>query len=158
MALRRRIGGALGAAAALAGAGVVAGAGVTAGLVGGTAGLVQGAARSSLSLAHAAAVSGTRAVGTLVTGADPLPVGQGQVWRTRDGGGSWQRLSDGLPQRDAYLTVLREAMAIDPFRPAGVYFGTSTGQLWRSLDEGETWAPIATTLPSIWSVDVAVVD
>jgi cation-transporting ATPase I len=66
----------LGAAAGLAGAGVVAGAGVTAGLVGGTAGLVEGAARASLSLAHAAAVTGTRAVGTLVTGADPLPDGR----------------------------------------------------------------------------------
>ncbi|SHN55451.1 cation-transporting ATPase I [Geodermatophilus obscurus] len=76
MALRRRIGSALGAAAALAGAGVVAGAGVTAGLVGGTAGLVEGAARASLSRAHAAAVTGTRAVGTLVTGADPLPDGR----------------------------------------------------------------------------------
>src|SRR5918998_906130 len=75
MALRRRIGSALGAAAALAGAGVVAGAGVTAGLVGGTAGLVEGAARASLSRAHSAAVSGTRAVGTLLTGADPLPDG-----------------------------------------------------------------------------------
>ena len=76
MALRRRIGSALGAAAALAGASVVAGAGVTAGLVGGTAGLVEGAARASLSRAHSAAVSGTRAVGTLLTGADPLPDGR----------------------------------------------------------------------------------
>ncbi|SES81610.1 cation-translocating P-type ATPase [Geodermatophilus poikilotrophus] len=76
MAIRRRIGSALGAAAALAGAGVVAGAGVTAGLVGGTAGLVEGAARASLSRAHSAAVSGTRAVGTLLTGADPLPDGR----------------------------------------------------------------------------------
>ncbi|MGR6964658.1 HAD-IC family P-type ATPase [Geodermatophilus sp. URMC 61] len=75
MALRRRIGSALGAAVTLAGAGVVAGAGVTAGLVGGTAGLVEGPARAVLSRAHAAAVTGTRAVGTLVTGADPLPDG-----------------------------------------------------------------------------------
>jgi cation-transporting P-type ATPase I len=75
MSLRRRIGSALGAAAGLAGAGVVVGAGVTAGLVGGTAGLVEGTARASLSRAHAAVVTGTRAVGTLVTGADPLPDG-----------------------------------------------------------------------------------
>jgi cation-transporting P-type ATPase I len=76
MALRRRIGGALASAAALAGAGAVAGAGVTAGLVGGTAGLVGQAGRASLSRAHVAAVAGTRAVGTLVTGADPLPDGR----------------------------------------------------------------------------------
>ncbi|MGY1679093.1 HAD-IC family P-type ATPase [Geodermatophilus sp. SYSU D01176] len=86
MALLRRFGAArsaLGAAAGLAAAGAVAGAGVTAGLVGGTAGLVgetasvaRRGARASLSLAHAAAVTGTRAVGTLVTGADPLPDGR----------------------------------------------------------------------------------
>ncbi|SNS17235.1 cation-transporting ATPase I [Geodermatophilus pulveris] len=86
MALLRRIGaarGVLDAAAGLAAAGVVAGAAVTVGLVGGTAALVgetasvaRRGARASLSLAHAAAVSGTRAVGTLVTGADPLPDGR----------------------------------------------------------------------------------
>jgi photosystem II stability/assembly factor-like uncharacterized protein len=87
-----------------------------------------------------------------------MPDGQAAVWRTRDGGESWQRLARGLPQENAYLGVLREAMAIDPFAPAGVYFGTSTGQLWRSPDEGETWTEIATTLPPIWAVDVAVID
>jgi photosystem II stability/assembly factor-like uncharacterized protein len=87
-----------------------------------------------------------------------MPDGQGQVWRTRDGGSSWQRLSTGLPQEDAYLAVLREAMGIDRLDPAGVYFGTSTGQLWASSDEGDTWRSITTTLPPIWSVDVAVLD
>ncbi|SDN77421.1 cation-translocating P-type ATPase [Geodermatophilus sp. DSM 45219] len=79
MSLLRRFGaarGVLGAAAGLAGAGVVAGAGVTAGLVGETASVARRGAHASLSLAHAAAVAGTRAVGTVVTGADPLPDGR----------------------------------------------------------------------------------
>jgi photosystem II stability/assembly factor-like uncharacterized protein len=87
-----------------------------------------------------------------------MPDGKGAVWRTRDAGGSWQRLSDGLPQQDAYLGVLREAMAVDRLDPVGVYFGTSTGELFASADEGETWQQIASHLPGISSVDVAVVE
>ena len=87
-----------------------------------------------------------------------MPDAEGQVWRTRNGGESWQRLTNGLPPRDAYLGVLREAMSIDTLEPAGVYFGTSTGQLWATVDEGDSWRAISTTLPPIWSVDVAVID
>jgi photosystem II stability/assembly factor-like uncharacterized protein len=79
------------------------------------------------------------------------------VWRTNDGGESWTRAGDGLPQRDAYLGVLREAMAVDRLDPVGVYFGTSTGQLYGSSDEGRSWALIADRLPPIWSVEAAVV-
>ena len=80
------------------------------------------------------------------------------VWRTRDAGRSWTRHGDGLPQRDAYLAVLREAMAVDRLDPAGVYVGTSSGALFASRDEGETWQAIAKHLPPIWSVDAAVLD
>ena len=66
-------------------------------------------------------------------------------------------LSMGLPQDNAYTGVLREAMAVDSLDPVGVYFGTSTGQLYGSRDEGQTWRLIADNLPSIWSVDAAVV-
>lgn len=79
------------------------------------------------------------------------------VWRTGDGGDSWTRSGDGLPQRDAYLSVLREAMAVDRLDPVGVYFGTSTGQLYGSSDEGRTWSLIADHLPPIWSVEATVV-
>jgi photosystem II stability/assembly factor-like uncharacterized protein len=87
-----------------------------------------------------------------------MPDGHAAVWRTRDAGSSWQRLERGLPQRDAYLGVLREGMAIDAFDTPGLYFGTSTGQLFASADEGESWSEIASYLPPIWSVEVAALD
>jgi photosystem II stability/assembly factor-like uncharacterized protein len=80
------------------------------------------------------------------------------VWRTRDGGSRWERHGDGLPQHDAYLAVLREAMAVDSLDPAGVYIGTSTGQLYASADEGRSWRPVVEHLPPIWSVDVVAFD
>lgn len=84
--------------------------------------------------------------------------GQAAVWRTNTGGDSWIRSDEGLPQRDAYLGVLREAMAADRLDPVGVYFGTATGQVYGSSDEGRTWQLIATNLPPIWSVEAAVLD
>ena len=87
-----------------------------------------------------------------------MPEGRAAVWRTRDAGSSWKRLDEGLPQRDAYLGVLREGMAIDSYETPGLYFGTSTGQVFASADEGETWEEIASYLPGIASVEVAVVD
>ena len=85
-----------------------------------------------------------------------MPDGQAAVWRTRDAGSSWQRLDQGLPQRDAHLGVLREGLAIDSMDVPGLYFGTSTGQVFASADEGESWSEIASYLPAISSVEVAV--
>jgi photosystem II stability/assembly factor-like uncharacterized protein len=87
-----------------------------------------------------------------------MPDGQAAVWRTQDAGSSWQKLSEGLPQSDAYVGVLREAMAIDTSDEPGLYFGTSTGQLYGSTDEGASWMEIASYLPAISSVEVAQVD
>jgi hypothetical protein len=84
--------------------------------------------------------------------------GKAAVWRSRDGGDRWERLSNGLPQQGAYLGVLRQGMATDRLDPVGVYFGTSAGQLFASDDEGESWREIASYLPPIASVEVAVVD
>jgi photosystem II stability/assembly factor-like uncharacterized protein len=86
-----------------------------------------------------------------------MPDGKATVWRTSDGGESWTPETNGLPQEDAYVAVLREAMAIDSLDPAGIYFGTSTGQLYASADEGASWARIADNLPAIWSVQAAVI-
>ncbi len=86
-----------------------------------------------------------------------VPDARMAVWRTRDAGESWTRHDDGLPDRDAYLQVLREAMAVDRLDPAGVYVGTSAGNLYASADEGETWRTVAEHLPPIWSVDAAVI-
>jgi photosystem II stability/assembly factor-like uncharacterized protein len=87
-----------------------------------------------------------------------VPDASAAVWRTGDGGDKWTRLSTGLPQKDAYLQVLRDGMASDTADPVGVYFGTSGGELYGSSDEGESWKVIAGHLPPIWSVEAAVLD
>jgi photosystem II stability/assembly factor-like uncharacterized protein len=85
------------------------------------------------------------------------PEGKLRVYRTRDAGASWQPLSKGLPQQEAYETVLRDALAVDALTPAGVYFGTRNGKLFASADEGESWTGVANGLPPIISVKAAVV-
>ena len=82
------------------------------------------------------------------------PNGKAAVWRTRDGGANWADLRAGLPQQNACLTVLRQAMAVDRLDPAGIYFGTTSGAIFASADEGEGWACIAEHLPTITSVEV----
>jgi hypothetical protein len=87
-----------------------------------------------------------------------MPDGHAAVWRTHDRGASWIQADEGLPTRDAYLSVLREAMARDTLDPVGVSFGTSTGQVWHSADEGLSWRMITDTLPEIWAVETVVLD
>ena len=87
-----------------------------------------------------------------------MPEGRAAVWRTGDGGSSWEALGNGLPERDAHVGVLRAAMAVDRFDDVGVYFGTSTGQLFASVDGGDSWRELASYLPPVWSVEVAVVE
>lgn len=84
--------------------------------------------------------------------------GQIAVWRSQNGGQSWQMMQQGLPQGQAYVKVLRDAMATDSLSPAGVYFGTSSGHLFASADEGESWTLIAAHLPEIQSVSAIVLD
>lgn len=76
------------------------------------------------------------------------------VWRSRDGGRTWQDCRTGLPQVSCFFTVLRQAMAGDARDPAGVYFGTNSGSVFASLDEGESWSEIARHLPTVLSVEV----
>ena len=87
-----------------------------------------------------------------------MPDGRAAVWRTQDAGSSWRRIDRGLPQSDAHIGVLRQAMAGDTSDVPGYYFGTSTGQVFASADDGESWAEIASYLPPISSVDVAILD
>ena len=75
------------------------------------------------------------------------------VWRSRDGGQSWQDLRAGLPQQGCFFTVLRQAMAGDARAPAGIYFGTNSGSVFASRDEGETWDEIARHLPTILAIE-----
>ncbi|WP_421621422.1 VPS10 domain-containing protein [Alkalilimnicola ehrlichii] len=81
--------------------------------------------------------------------------GRLRVYRSRDGGRHWAPLTRGLPQRHAYVTVLREAMAQDSADPAGLYFGTSSGHLFASRDGGEHWETVAEFLPRVLSVQAA---
>jgi len=81
-----------------------------------------------------------------------------RVYRTRNAGASWEALSRGLPQKQAYETVLRDGMAADCLDPAGLYLGTRSGQLFASGDDGKTWKKILEGLPSITCVRCAVVE
>jgi len=87
-----------------------------------------------------------------------VPEAKAAVWRTRDGGATWQALRRGLPQENCYFGVLRQAMATDRLEPAGVYFGTGGGELYASADEGENWARVARHLPTVLSVETLVVE
>jgi photosystem II stability/assembly factor-like uncharacterized protein len=82
-----------------------------------------------------------------------MPDAKTAVWRTRNGGVTWEDKREGLPQENAFFGVLRQAMATDRLDKAGIYFGTNTGQLYASADEGETWSCIARHLPPIFSVE-----
>ncbi len=83
--------------------------------------------------------------------------GKFSIWRSTNGGNTWKRLSNGLPER-AFLVVLREAMATDTLDDAGLYVGANTGQLFNSRDAGNEWNVMADFLPSILSVETAVVE
>ena len=77
-----------------------------------------------------------------------------RVYRSRSGGDEWEALTNGLPQRDCYVNVLRDAMAVDALDACGIYFGTTGGQVYASPDAGDTWAPIVRDLPAVTSVEV----
>ncbi len=83
------------------------------------------------------------------------PGGQPAAYVTRDGGHSWQRQDDGMPKRQAWWTVKRQAMTADRLRPLGIYLGTTSGELWMSADEGQRWRCIARHLPEIYAVEAA---
>ncbi len=80
--------------------------------------------------------------------------GKLRVYRSRTGGNDWEPLSKGLPERDCYVNVLRDAMAVDSLDSCGIYFGTTGGQVYASPDGGDSWAPIARDLPAVLSVEV----
>ena len=82
------------------------------------------------------------------------PEGKLRVYRSRSGGDEWEALTDGLPQRDCYVNVLRDAMAVDSLDSCGIYFGTTGGQVYASPDGGEHWSAIARDLPAVLSVEV----
>jgi hypothetical protein len=80
--------------------------------------------------------------------------GKLRVYRSRKGDEEWEALTKGLPQKDCYHNVYRDAMAVDRLDPCGIYFGTSGGQVYASADDGDTWDAIASDLPKVLSVEV----
>ncbi|MEQ7128282.1 exo-alpha-sialidase [Actinopolymorpha sp. B11F2] len=82
------------------------------------------------------------------------PEGKLRVYRSRYGGNDWEPLTQGLPQSNCYVNVLRDAMAIDTLDSCGVYFGTTGGQVYGSADAGDSWTPIVRDLPAVLSVEV----
>ncbi|HVV01672.1 MAG TPA: exo-alpha-sialidase [Verrucomicrobiae bacterium] len=80
--------------------------------------------------------------------------GKLRVYRSRTGGNEWEPLTKGLPQKDCYVNVLRDAMSVDSLEPCGIYFGTTGGQVYGSANGGDSWAPIVRDLPPVLSVEV----
>ncbi len=80
--------------------------------------------------------------------------GKLQVFRSKTGGDTWEALTEGLPQENCYVNVLRDAMAVDTMPACGVYFGTTGGQVYCSADGGDTWKAIVRDLPGVLSVEV----
>jgi len=80
--------------------------------------------------------------------------GKLRVYRSRTGGNDWEPLTEGLPQENCYVNVLRDAMAVDSLDQCGVYFGTTGGQVYMSPDGGDHWCAIVRDLPAVLSVEV----
>jgi photosystem II stability/assembly factor-like uncharacterized protein len=80
--------------------------------------------------------------------------GKLRVYRSRTGGNEWEPLTKGLPQKDCYVNILRDAMAVDHLDKCGIYFGTTGGQVYCSADAGDSWNPIVRDLPAVLSVEV----
>ncbi|MCC7359844.1 MAG: hypothetical protein IT317_10225 [Anaerolineales bacterium] len=82
------------------------------------------------------------------------PEGKLRVYRSRSGGDQWEALTNGLPQENCYVNILRSALTVDTLNPCGLYFGTTGGQVYASADSGDTWQTLVHDLPSVLSVEV----
>jgi len=82
------------------------------------------------------------------------PDGKLRVYRSRTGGNEWEALTNGLPQRDCYVNVLRDAMAVDTLDACGIYFGTSGAPVYGSANAGDSWTAIVRDLPAVLSIEV----
>ncbi|MGE5467094.1 MAG: WD40/YVTN/BNR-like repeat-containing protein [Ignavibacteria bacterium] len=83
------------------------------------------------------------------------PGGRPAVYRSRDGGTSWERQDNGLPRKNAWWTIKRQAFCADPGEPPGLWFGTTSGEVWGSEDGGDSWHPVCQHLPEIYAVEAA---
>ncbi len=85
------------------------------------------------------------------------PEGKLRVYRSKTGGNEWEAMTKGLPQKDCYVNVLRDAMSVDTLDPCGIYFGTTGGQVYGSADGGNTWKAIVHDLPAVYSVEAQAI-
>jgi hypothetical protein len=112
----------------------------------------------ALSAATMAAKAGSRSTRVFIRNTFPIQrrrlEGKLRVFRSRSGGNEWEALTKGLPQKDCYVNVLRDAMAVDTLDQCGIYFGTTGGQVYCSADAGDSWNPIVRDLPAVLSVEV----
>ena len=83
------------------------------------------------------------------------PDGRPAAYVTHDAGESWKRQDKGLPKKDAWMTVKRQAMTADSHEPVGLYFGTTNGEVWASTNEGKKWECLARHLPHVYAIEVA---
>jgi len=83
--------------------------------------------------------------------------GKLRVFRSKTGGNEWEPLTKGLPQKDCYVNVLRDAMSVDTLDKCGIYFGTTGGQVYCSPDAGDSWSPIMRDLPAVLSVEAQTI-
>jgi hypothetical protein len=81
------------------------------------------------------------------------PEGKLRVYRSRVGGNDWEPLTQGLPQENCYVNILRDAMSSDTLDECGIYFGTTGGQVYCSADSGDSWNAIIHDLPAVLSVE-----
>ena len=86
------------------------------------------------------------------------PEGKLRVYRTRNGGDSWEPLTEGLPQEDALETILRDNLNADANNPTGLYFGTRSGKVFGSKNGGDSWKMIRDGLPPITCVKTATIN
>lgn len=86
-----------------------------------------------------------------------VPGGKLIVYRSKNGGRKWQKLTKGLPQDHAYVQVLRHGMTADSASKTGVYFGTTNGEIYYSRNAGDSWELLRSNLPPVLSVHAAVV-
>ncbi|MBS4029180.1 MAG: hypothetical protein KGZ58_11175 [Ignavibacteriales bacterium] len=85
------------------------------------------------------------------------PEGKLRVYRSKTGGNEWEALTKGLPQKDCYVNILRDAMCVDSLDKCGIYFGTTGGQVYASSDSGDNWKAIVHDLPAVLSVEVQTI-
>lgn len=83
-----------------------------------------------------------------------VPEGALKVWRSRDQGRSWRATTEGLPQKDHFVGVLRDAMAADSLSPGGIYFGTTAGELYWTRNDGDAWERLPGQFPRITTLKV----